>query len=211
MTIPEREKILAIAIPSVLLVGFLVFVGYGWMQEHDARLQAEAQTGQQQKQIDGLKQQQAHAQDALTKKLATLLERSRQMPATATPVGERRNHAAAQSPVPLQVQTAPKDPSLPDAPAAQTVIIPEADFKSIRDAQVTCEEDAAKLATCQTVGDEGKQQLQLTEQQRDEWKTAAKGGSLWHRALGAAKWFAVGAGRWSWLYTPRLITNNPEN
>ncbi len=30
--------------------------------------------------------------------------------------------------------------------------------------------------------------------QRDEWKTAAKGGSIWHRALGAVKWFAIGAG-----------------
>jgi cytochrome oxidase assembly protein ShyY1 len=199
MTIPERDKVVAIAIPAVLLAGFLVFVGYGWMQEHDARLKAEAQTGQQQKQIDGLKQQQAEAQDSLNKQLSAL-EKSRQTRATATQLVSDASALLPNLPVPLQVQTAPKDPSLPDAPATQTVIIPEADFKSIRDGQVTCEENAAKLATCQTLTDESKQQLQLTEQQRDEWKTAAKGGSLWHRALGAAKWFAVGAGAGAGLY-----------
>lgn len=199
MTIPEREKVVAIAIPVVLFAGFLVFVGYGWMQEHDARLKAETQTGEQQKQIDGLKQQQAEAQDSLNAKLAAL-ERSRQAPATATELVSDASSLLPNLPVPLQVQTAPKDPALPDAPAAQTVVIPEADFKSIRDGQITCEENAAKLATCQTLEDESKQQLQLAEQQRDEWKTAAKGGSIWHRALGAAKWFTIGAGAGAGLY-----------
>lgn len=199
MTIPEREKVLAIAIPAVLLAGFLVFVGYGWMQEHDARLKAEAQTGQQQKQIDGLKEQQADAQNSLNRQLAAL-EKSRQTPATATQLVSDASTLLPNLPVPLQVQTAPPNSALPDAPATQTVIIPAADFKSIRDAQVTCEENAAKLATCQTLGGESKQQLQLAEQQRDEWKTTANGGSVWHRALGAAKWFAVGAGAGAGLY-----------
>jgi cytoskeletal protein RodZ len=199
MTIPEREKVLAIAIPSVLFVGFLVFVGYGWMQEHDARLKAETQTSQQQKQIDGLQQQQAQAQNSLNKQLAAL-EKSRQTPATATQLVSDASSLLPNLPVPLQVQTAPRNPALPDAPATQTVIIPEADFKSIRDAQVTCEENTARLATCQTLGDASKQQLKLAEQQRDEWKTAASGGSIWHRALGAAKWFAIGAGAGAGLY-----------
>jgi hypothetical protein len=199
MTIQGRGEVLAIAIPAVLLAGFLVFAGYGLIQEHDARLKAEAQTGQQQKQIDGLKQQQTDAQNALNEKLAAL-DKSRQTPATATQVVSDASTLLPNLPVPLQVQTAPKDPSLPDAPATQTVVIPEADFKSIRDAQVTCEENAAKLATCQTLGDESKQELQLTARQRDEWKTAVKGGSIWQRALGATKWFAVGAGVGAGLY-----------
>ncbi len=199
MTIPEREKVLAIAIPTVLLVGFLIFVGYGWMQEHDARLNAETQTGQQQKQIDGLQQQQIQAQNSLNKQLAAL-EKARQMPATATQLVSDATTLLPNLPVPLQVQVAPKDPGLPDAPSTQNVIVPEADFKSIRDAQVNCEENTAKLATCQAVGDESKRQITLTEQQRDEWKTAATGGSIWHRALGASKWFAVGAGAGAGLY-----------
>ena len=129
-----------------------------------------------------------------------VLEKSRQSPATATQLVGDATTLLPGLPVPLQVQTAPKDPALPNAPATQTVVIPEADFKSIRDAQVTCEENAAKLGACQTLGDESKQQLQLTEQQRDEWKTAAKGGSIWHRALGAAKWFGIGAASGAGLY-----------
>jgi hypothetical protein len=169
------------------------------MQEHDGRLKAEAQTGQQQKQIEGLKQQQTDAQKALNEKV-TALEKLRLTPTTAKQLVSDASTLLPNLPAPLQVQTAPKIPSLPDAPATQTVIIPEADFKSIRDGQVTCEENTAKLAACQMLGDESKQQLQLTEQQRDEWKTAARGGSVWHRALGAAKWFAIGAGAGAGLY-----------
>jgi hypothetical protein len=194
-----QERTLAIAIPSVLLAGFMAFAGYGWLQEHNARIKAEAQTGQQQKQIDGLKQQQTEAQNALNEKLSAL-ERSRQAPATATQLVTDASTLLPNLPVPLQMQAAPANPSLPDAPPTQNVVIPEADFKSIRDAQISCQENADKLAACQTVSNDSKQQLQLAEQQRDEWKTAAKGGSIWHRALGAAKWFAVGAGAGAGLY-----------
>jgi hypothetical protein len=199
MTIPDRDKIIAVAIPSVLFLGFLIFTGYGWLQEHDARLQAETQAGQQQKQIDGLKQQQADAQNALTQQLSTL-EKMRQTPATATQLVSNADAALPGLPQPLQIETTPRDPALPNAPESQSIVVPEADFKSIQQAQITCEENGAKLATCQSLGEDSKKQLQLTEQQRDEWKTAAKGGSIWHRALGAAKWFAVGAGTGAGLY-----------
>jgi hypothetical protein len=199
MTIQGRAEILAIAIPAVLLSAFMAFAGYGWLQEHDARVKAETQTGQQQKQIEGLHQQQLATQAALAQKLASL-EQSRRAPATAKQIVGDAASLLPGLPVPLQVQTAPKDPELPNAPPAQSVVIPEADFKSIRDAQVTCQENAAKLASCQTLGEESKQQLQLTGQQRDEWKTAAKGGSIWHRAVSAAKWFAVGAGAGAGVY-----------
>jgi hypothetical protein len=199
MTIQERGAVLAVAVPAVLLAGFLAFAGYGWLQEHDARLKAETQSSQQQKQIDGLKQQQTDAQDALNSKLAAL-EKELQTPATAAQLVSDASSFLPGLPVPLQAQTAPANPALPDAPPTQTVVIPEADFKSIRDGEITCEENTAKLGTCQTLGEEGKQQLKLTEEQRDEWKTAAKGGSIWHRALGAAKWFAAGAGAGAGMY-----------
>jgi len=199
MTIQGRGEVLAVAIPSVLLAGFLVFAGYGWLGEHDARVKAETQTAQQQKQIDSLKQQQAEAQTALAAKLASL-QKQRQRPATAAQLVSDASALLPNLPAPLQVQAAAANPQLPDAPPVQNVVVPEADFKSIQDAQITCREDAAKLAACQTVSDSGAQQLKLAEQQRDEWKTAAKGGSLWHRALGAAKWFAVGAGAGAGAY-----------
>jgi hypothetical protein len=199
MTIQGRGEVIAIAIPAVLLTALLVFGGYGWLQEHDARMKAEAAAGQRQKQIDGLKLQQADAQNALNQKLAAL-EKTRQTPATATQLVSDTAALLPGLPVPLQVVAAPKDPAMPNAPATQNVIIPEADFKTIQDAQITCEENAARLVTCQSLAEDSKQQLQLTERQRDEWKTAAKGGSIWHRALGAAKWFGVGAATGAGFY-----------
>jgi hypothetical protein len=199
MTLQGRTEAFAIGIPAVLIAGFLVFAGYGWLQEHDARLKAETQTSQQQKQIDGLQQQATQAQSALTDKLASL-EKQRAQPATAAQLVSAANTLLPGLPAALEIQTAAANPELPNAPPTQSIVIPEADFKSIQNAQLTCQEGAAKLATCQIIGDDAKQQLKLTQDQRDEWKTAAKGGSIWHRALGAAKWFAVGAGAGAGVY-----------
>ncbi len=191
--IPEIQRRTAtVALPAALLAGLLVFAGYGWLQEQYARLKAETQTGAQQKEIDGLRQQQANTQLTLVNRLASI-ENERKKPATAAQLISDTSRLLPNLPQPLQVQSVPVNAALPDGPVAQTLVIPEADFTSIRDAQLTCQENAAKLAACQTVNDEGSRQLKLTEQQRDEWKTAAKGGSIWRRAVGAAKWFAVGA------------------
>jgi hypothetical protein len=199
MTIQGRGEALAIGIPSVLLAGFLVFAGYGWFQEHDARLKADAAAGQQQQQIDVLKQQQAADEGALKQKLAAI-DKARQAPATATELATDAGTIIPNLPAPLQVTTASPDPEQPNAPPMQQVVIPTADFKAIRDQELTCEEDAAKLTSCQSNQTSLEQQLTLTGQQRDEYKTAAKGGSLWHRALGAAKWFTIGAGTGAGLY-----------
>jgi hypothetical protein len=178
MTLQGRGAILAAGIPAVLLAAVVIFAGYGWVREHDARVRAETQTGQQQQQIDGLKQQQAAAQQVLANKLA----------------GTETAALLPGLPEALQVRSAPENPSVPNGPVEQTVVVPEADFKIIRNAQLACEEDTVKLAACQSSQAESTQQLKLTEAQRDEWQTTAKGGSIWHRALSAAKWFAVGAG-----------------
>jgi hypothetical protein len=193
MTLQGRGAILAAGIPAVLLAAVVIFAGYGWVREHDARVRAETQTGQQQQQIDGLKQQQAAAQQVLANKLAGI-EEERRAPATAAELATETAALLPGLPEALQVRSAPENPSVPNGPVEQTVVVPEADFKIIRNAQLACEEDTVKLAACQSSQAESTQQLKLTEAQRDEWQTTAKGGSIWHRALSAAKWFAVGAG-----------------
>jgi hypothetical protein len=199
MLIQDKAEFFGLAVPAALIVGLLIFAGYGWVEEHDARVKAETQTSEQQKQIDGLQQQATQAQTALNSRLASL-EKERAQPATAAQLVSDATSLLPGLPEPLQIETAPVNSALPDAPVSQNIVVPEVDFKVIRDAQITCQEDAAKLATCQTLADTNQQQLKLTEEQRDEWKTAAKGGSMWHRALGAAKWFAVGAGAGAGLY-----------
>ena len=42
MTIQGRGRILVIAIPAVLLAGFLVFAGYGWLQEQASNIPSES-------------------------------------------------------------------------------------------------------------------------------------------------------------------------
>jgi hypothetical protein len=195
MTIQGRAGLIAVV--SALLLALLLFAGYGWLQEHDARLKAESQSSLQQKQLDGIKQQENETQQALASKVA-VIERERNRPATAAQVISDTNDLIPSLPQALNVEDAPS--ALPNGPAIQSIVIPEADFKSIRDAQLTCEENSVKLTACQSLQADSKQQLALTAAQRDEWKTAAKGGSVWHKALGAAKWFAVGAASGAVIY-----------
>jgi hypothetical protein len=193
MSLPKRDALLLAGIPTGLLAAVLVFAGYGWLQEHDGRVKAETQTGQQQQQIEGLKVQQAGIQQLLDIRLAAI-QRERDKPATASELVSDTAAFLPGLPEPLEVRSIPVDAAAPDGPATQAVVIPQVDFKAIRDAQLSCEEDTARLTACQANQADAERQLSLTEAQRDEWKTAAKGGSMWHRAVGAAKWFAVGAG-----------------
>jgi uncharacterized protein HemX len=188
-----QKEIGMIAGLAAMLAAFAGIAGYGWLKEHDARLQAESQAGQQQKQIDSLRQQQQTTQQALDSRLA-MLDKLRQRPATAAQLVSDTASLLPQLPEPLRIESVPDDPASPAGAATPAVVIPQTDFKSIRDAQLTCEENTAKLDACQSLQSDNQQQLKLTEAQRDEWKTAAKGGSMWHRALGAAKWFSVGVG-----------------
>jgi len=199
MTIPSRDALVLAGIPTGLLAAVLVFAWYGWLQEHDGRVKAETQTGQQQQQIEGLRQQQIGIQQVLDTRLAAI-EGERSKPATAAQLVDNATTLLPGLPAPLEVRSVPVNAALPEGPTTQAVVIPEVDFKAVRDAQLTCEEDMAKLSACQATQADTSQQLSITEAQRDEWKTAAKGGSLWHRALGAAKWFAIGAGTGALTY-----------
>jgi hypothetical protein len=184
-------------VASALLLVLLAAAGRGWLREHDARLKAESMSSQQQKQIDGFKQQEANTQQELVARVAGI-ERERSRPATAAQLASDANTLIPDLPQAVVVQDSA--PTLPSGPPVQSVLVPEADFKAIRDAELTCQENSARLTACQSLQADAKQELALTAAQRDEWKTAAKGGSVWHRALGAAKWFAVGAASGAAVY-----------
>lgn len=191
MTVQSARSI-AFGGSLLALAGLLAFAGYGWVQERDNRVKAEAQTGAQQQQIEALKQRQTQNGRALALQLQSI-QKERSRPATASETVAVTNRLMPALPQALQV-TSIRDAALPDAPLKQAIVVPEADFQGIRDAQLSCEEDSVKLASCATQQVNLQQQLTLTTAQREEWKTAAKGGSIWHRAVGAAKWFAIGAG-----------------
>ena len=183
-------------------VAALVFITVGgicWLQEHDARLKAETQTSAQQKTIDQAKTDAATVQTNLAAQLKTL-EAQRQQPATAQGVVTETSKLIPNLPKPIEVQTVTKTAAatgtaktaLPDAPTQQ-LVIPAADFSAIQNAEIDCQEDAAKLSACTKTSADTATELKATTAQRDEWKQTAKGGTWWHRTVTAAKWVGIGA------------------
>ena len=193
MNLLARDKWLAAGLLSMALGGTGVVAGYGWLQEHDARLKAQSVSEQQERQIGTLKQQDEEIEKNLQARLAEL-EREKRQPVTPDGIVSDTSRLIPDLPRLLQVESVPGDPALPDGPKRQEVVVPNEDLAAIRDAEVSCQENSLKLNACTSQQENLKSELKLTESQRDEWKSAAKGGSKWHRALAAAKWFAIGAG-----------------
>jgi hypothetical protein len=188
------------------VVGFiiLVIVFWSWLSARDAQVKAEAiqtanekviaQNDQQIKllagQIDQLKADQA-------RQLATLsatFSRA-QTPQDILPLVSKIMEL--QKPVTF-VTPAPTAANPNPQPVAQ---VPAEDAPQLKAYVQTCEECKIKLPamTAQLSASEQQKQLLANDlvqrtQERDQWKTAAKGGTTWQRVLKAGKWIAIGAG-----------------
>ena len=176
----------------------IVLGGYEWLQEHDARLKAEASTAAEQKTIDQAKTDTATIQKTLAGQLQTL-EAQRSQPATPQQIVIDASKFIPNLPQPLQVITPPPTQTIVDGkteevPSAPVVQIPTADLAAIQAGAVTCQEDAANLTACTLTAADTAIELKATTAQRDTWEKTAKGGSWLHKTLNAAKWIVVGAG-----------------
>jgi hypothetical protein len=201
MTLDRR--VVVIAVLGVALAGALAMGACGWMAEHDARRKAEALTSVQQKNIDSLKKDESQTEQKLRGQVAEI-EKQRQVIMTPTRFVEEMKNANL--PRELEVETLTgsaqggpgmqvREPNAKaDAPAEQALVVPKEDLQAIWNAKLTCDEQGARLAACTGMQKDLGQVVTATSTERDAWKTAAQGGSRWHRALGAAKWFALGAG-----------------
>jgi len=188
----SRASTAALAL-AVLLLAMLIFAGYGWKEERDARQRANSQTSQQEKAIKELESQRERMQSALDEQIEAL-ERQKKQRVSAPQFVAEASRLIPDLPKPLEVREVKAEPNLPDSPVVQEVVVPKEDLRAIRDAGIDCEEKSLQYAACTSEQAMLNEQLKVTKEQRDEWKTAAKGGSRWHRTLAAAKWFAVGAG-----------------
>ncbi|MGB2621481.1 MAG: hypothetical protein WA857_03125 [Candidatus Acidiferrum sp.] len=93
------------------------------------------------------------------------------------------------APLPTNPAPSQSNPAPANAPDA---VIPAADLKPLYDFALDCKACQAKLAAVQSdLSDEKTITAALTKQ-RDEAVTAAKGGTVLHRILRAAKWFVLG-------------------
>ncbi|MGB7282914.1 MAG: hypothetical protein WBE13_11680 [Candidatus Acidiferrum sp.] len=98
--------------------------------------------------------------------------------------------ATLSSPSQSGTSARPANPT-PSQPA--NAILPAADLKPLYDFAMDCKACQAKLSAAQSdLNDEKTENAALTKE-KDAAVTAAKGGTVLHRILRAAKWFALGA------------------
>jgi len=191
-------------IVAVIAVTVIVLAARFWLQEHDGRLKAEAtQAAQQQvidasqKIIDKAKADQAQTASDLKAQLAAI---ANQRTVIVTP---QQAAAAIPSfvpnlPQPVQVQTVPATAT---SPATEALIIPQADIPAFQKYKLDCDESSARLLACnkdavnfQAELSAGQDQFKAMTKERDQWRTAAKGGSLLHRLGRKAKCLAISGG-----------------
>jgi uncharacterized protein HemX len=186
-----REAVIGILAILLLAVGI-----FSWMQEHDARLKAEAQTAAQQKTIDQAAKDAQTVQQNLDAQMKTL-EAERQAPATAPQIVIDAAKMFPGLAAPLQVvQPAPVEQTVngktEEIPSAPVVQIPQVDFAALQQGAITCQENSAKLDACTLTQADTQTELTQTKAQASEWEKTAKGGTWLHRAVTAAKWVVIG-------------------
>jgi len=173
-----------------------------WLRERDARLKAQTDTATQQRVVNAAAEDAQKLEKALDAQLKTL-EAERQQPATAQRIVAETSKLIPNLPQPITIQAAPQPAAatgaaqsaataLADAPKAQQLVIPAADFKAIQNAEIDCQEDAAKLDVCTKTAADTATELKATTAQRDEWERTAKGGTWWQRTVTAGKWILIG-------------------
>jgi hypothetical protein len=221
---PQQSAPLTFAWTHLVWIAVLAAVvalgGYEWVQEHDARLKAEASAAAQQKSIDAAKSdsaakdQQIKDRDAVSARQQDLIARQADaIKSTAQAVAEiqkfqaaagaaKPGNAAAQPFGPVTVAqrsdlTPEQQAKLPDAPSYS--VFTQAQSIQLAQAQLACSAAQVALGTCQKdlIDANGKLAdaqiaLKQTVAQRDEYHTALKGGTWLHRTVTAAKWIVIG-------------------
>ncbi|QNI34516.1 hypothetical protein H7849_11835 [Alloacidobacterium dinghuense] len=200
---------LAVALALLVVLGY---VGHEWLQEHDARMQAESVA----KSADKDKQQAAQQIDAIQKRMdARDTADAKQQSQTADLIKSVQTLAQIKQQLPQYI-TLPSAPQqitaqqastinaakLPDAPTVQAgdFMVSQADAKPVFDKLAQCSADEQSLSTCKADRDDEHTQLaasqrQLADEQKESaaWEKAAKGGSLLHRLAIHARDIGIGA------------------
>jgi hypothetical protein len=211
-------------IGGALALVFVVVAASAWLQEHDARLKAEAAQAAQkqvidqaQKAIDAAREDQARTASDLKAQLAAI-EAEKQKPVTPAQFVVDLSKLIPNLPQPAAVVSAPAPmPSAPGALSAaakpaqpgettpsaapEVVQIPAADLPSLRDYSLNCQAASARLDACdKTTADLQAQLTGTTAQLNAEtrtaeiWERTAKGGTFWTRLKGGLKCVAIAGG-----------------
>jgi hypothetical protein len=184
-------------IVTAVVAAVLIFGAYEWLQEHDARIKAEATVATAQTQIQADKANAAKVQTDLAARLSDL-ESARSLPATPQQIVISASKLFPNLAQPLQVVTPPPTQQVvngkpTEVPSAPVVQIPAVDLKTLQDYAINCEENSAKLSACTLTQATTVDELKETTTQRDAYKTALKGGTFWQRFRHDAKIIGITA------------------
>jgi hypothetical protein len=167
-------------------------IGYQWLQEHDALTKAQAVSAAQQTVVAKAQTDAQVTAQQLDARLK-VLETEKQQPATAPQIVIDAQKLPQQlqvvQPPPVEKQVDGKTVEIPSAPVVQ---IPQVDFQALQNGVITCQENDAKLTACNLTAADTQTELKAVTAERDQWKTAAKGGTLWRRVVTAGKWIVIG-------------------
>ena len=195
-----REKLLGLMALAALACA--IALGYIGLEEHDARVRAEATVKASQTVADSAATQQkdlAAAEQQRDAQTAATLAAMEKLVATVKTPQQAASFVASSVPVPqpITVNIPQATPAEPTPPATFTV--PQADLPAIRDAVATCQECSLKLQSALADSSSKDAQLKAAGEQlsavsneRDAYKKAVNGTFL-SRVKTAAKYMALGA------------------
>jgi hypothetical protein len=201
---PAHVKVTWRAAGEILLAGVALIGLWSYISAREARIKAEAVqaanekvVAQNDQQIKLLASQVEQLKADQTRQLATLTATfSRaQTPQDIAPLVAKLMEL--QKPITFVTPAATPENPHPQ-PVAQ---IPAEDAPQVKAYVQTCEECkiklpslAAELSASEAQGRFLASNLVERTQERDQWKTAAKGGSFWQRFTRSLKYLAIGAG-----------------
>ncbi len=159
------------------------------LSRRSAELQTKiaAQQSDVSKAQQDLKQQQEQLRDALT-----ALESAKKNVTTPQQIVREIPQYAPQLPQPITLNIPAPTKENP-APAPTSANLPLEDMKPLFDHLVDCQECARKLSAAENAAATKDGEIKDIAKERDEYKTALKGGTFWTRMKRNAKWFAIGA------------------
>lgn len=210
-------KLAEILVPVILAITIYV----SWQADRRDRAQLATQLAAAQKTITDAAASQHDRDTLLNQTLAQLAAQKQAAVTTAQLLKDLPNALSLPAPITLQPQSsssaspnsasnpgsgpptkksgaAASADSTPTNPVPKPgqpadAILPASDLKPLYDFALDCKACQAKLAAAQSDLTDEKTKTAALTKERDAAVTAAKGGTVLHRILRAAKWFAIGA------------------
>jgi hypothetical protein len=191
---------------GILACATVGYAGVTWLQEHDARLKAEATIAANQakekdadRREESLKDEIARRDEAAADREAKMLDAVKNLktPAQIAPFIQHDLAPGSSQPIVVSIPQPTKENPTPNA----TISLAQADLSVLRDRLSKCDLDADKLNVCQAdrVTDADRLRnagvkLSAVENERDAIALELKGGTFWRRTKTALKYIGITAG-----------------